>query len=240
MLGVAGSLARYRASAAHHRGLVSLYAEFVGRGDLVVDVGAHVGDRVRAFRALGARVLALEPNPMLARLLRLLHGRDRAVTVIEAAAGCNEGRALLRVNRANPSVSTLSDGFVAATDGAVGWEGQRWEGEADVAVTTLAALEREHGRPAFVKIDAEGFEPEILAGLGNPPPVLSFEITTAARETGRLALARAADHGYRRFRFSFGESHRFDAEWMDAPAMDAYLAALPVSANSGDVYAARD
>lgn len=237
VLGIAGSLARYRASGAHHRGLVSLYAGFVGPGDLAIDVGAHVGDRVRAFRALGARVVALEPNPLLARVLRLLHGRDKGVTIVEAAAGAIEGRAVLRLNRANPSVSTLSADFVAQADGAAGWEGQRWDGEADVLVTTLAAIERAHGRAAFVKIDAEGFEPDILAGLGSPPPALSFEITTAARETGRLALARAVERGYRQFRFSEGESHRFGTGWLDGGAMDAHLAALPVEANSGDVYA---
>lgn len=239
MMGLAGSLARYRASGSHHRGLVSLYGEFVGRGDLVVDVGAHVGDRVRAFRALGARVIALEPNPLLARVLRVLHGRDAGVAVVEAAAGAGEGRAVLRLNRANPSVSTLSDDFLAQADGAAGWEGQRWDGEASVAVTTLAALEQAYGPATFVKIDAEGFEPEILAGLGTPPAALSFEITTAAREIGRLALARAVEHGYGRFRFSEGESHRFSTGWMDGAAMDAHLAALPTEANSGDVYARR-
>ena len=53
-----------------------LYAEFVKPGDLVFDIGAHVGDRVRAFRRLGARVIAIEPQPALARTLRLLYGRD--------------------------------------------------------------------------------------------------------------------------------------------------------------------
>ncbi len=34
-----------------------LYSRFVRRGDLVFDVGAHVGDRIASFRRLGARVV---------------------------------------------------------------------------------------------------------------------------------------------------------------------------------------
>ena len=33
-------------------------------GDLVFDVGSHVGDRIAAFRRLGARVVACEPQPV--------------------------------------------------------------------------------------------------------------------------------------------------------------------------------
>ena len=49
-----------------------LYAGFVKPGDLVFDVGAHVGDRVRAFRRLGARVIAVEPQPAMVRALQLI------------------------------------------------------------------------------------------------------------------------------------------------------------------------
>ncbi len=44
----------------------ALYRRFVNRGDLVFDIGAHVGDRVAAFRRLGAKVVAVEPQPALA------------------------------------------------------------------------------------------------------------------------------------------------------------------------------
>ena len=45
----------------------ALYARFVKAGDLVFDIGSHVGDRIAAFRRLGARVVACEPNPSLVR-----------------------------------------------------------------------------------------------------------------------------------------------------------------------------
>ncbi len=68
-----------------------LYAQFVRPGDLVFDVGAHVGDRVASFRRLGARVVAIEPQPALAFTLKALYGRDRNVT-IESQGGGKDAR----------------------------------------------------------------------------------------------------------------------------------------------------
>src|SRR5262245_26508912 len=99
-----------------------LYGEFVRPGDLVFDVGAHVGDRVASFRRLGARVLAVEPQRSMVRTLRLLHGRDRQVTIEAVAVGAQAGRARLLINTDNPTVSSASTAFVAAAQGAAGWE----------------------------------------------------------------------------------------------------------------------
>ena len=53
-----------------------LHGNFVSSGDLVFDVGAHVGDRVASFRRLGARVVAVEPQRAMVRVLGLLYGSD--------------------------------------------------------------------------------------------------------------------------------------------------------------------
>ncbi|MEM9047245.1 MAG: FkbM family methyltransferase [Pseudomonadota bacterium] len=235
-LGVLKSLLTYRVSRRHAAGLTALYRSFVRQGGLVFDIGAHAGDRIAAFRALGARVVAVEPQPAMMRLLRLLHGRDRQVALIEAALGPIAGRAALRINRANPTVSTLSESFIKATQSAPGWEGQAWDGQCAVAVTTLDALIGEYGRPDFIKIDVEGHEAAVLAGLSSPVTALSFEIVTAARAAGQAALQAAEALGYRRFRLSLGESHVWEGGWTDAAGMHALLDALPAEANSGDVY----
>jgi 23S rRNA (adenine-N6)-dimethyltransferase len=57
-----------------------------GRGDLVVDIGAGNGLISEALARRGARVLAIERDPGLARRLRARFGPESGVTVVEADA----------------------------------------------------------------------------------------------------------------------------------------------------------
>src|SRR3954465_9105252 len=97
-LGVVRSLRLYYGHPARARAMDRLYAQFIAPGDLVFDIGAHVGDRVAAFRRLGARGAAVEPPPALHRTLRVLFGRDEQVTIVSSAVGRAPGTALMRIN----------------------------------------------------------------------------------------------------------------------------------------------
>jgi hypothetical protein len=93
--------------------------------------------------------------------------------------------------------------------------------------------------PDFVKIDVEGAEPRVLAGLTRAVPALSFEYVPAARDAAIACVERLASLGPYRFNRSTGESHRLDLdEWVGADAMREWLGALRPDAKSGDVYAA--
>jgi FkbM family methyltransferase len=215
-----------------------LYRHFVQPGDLVFDIGAHVGDRVAAFRRLGARVVAVEPQPALLRMLRLFYGRDPMIAIEAAAVGRQPGSIDLSVNLDNPTVSTVSTDFIAATAGAPGWEGQAWPKRIRVPLTTIDALVARHGAPVFIKIDVEGFEAEVLAGLTEPVQALSFEFTLIQRDIALACIERCGALGYARFNAALGESQSFEHDdWLDAPAMTRWLGALPREVNSGDVYA---
>ena len=215
-----------------------LYAQFVKTGDLVFDVGAHVGDRVASFRRLGARVVAIEPQPALLLTLKALYGRDRNVVIESKAVGRSPGTLTMKINIDNPTVSTASRAFIDAARGAQGWEGQVWEKTIVVPVTTLDALIEAHGMPAFVKIDVEGFEEEALAGMTRPVGALSFEFTTIQREVAQSCIARCAALGFQRYNAALGESQAL-GEWRSAENMSRWLLELPHAANSGDIYARR-
>src|SRR5438552_18428451 len=107
-LGLARSLAIYHAIPGRQRRMRALYAGFVRPGDLVFDIGAHVGNHVRSFASLGCRVVALEPQPDFAKLLRTLFASGSDVVVLEAAAGAARGRASLSISERTPTVTSLA------------------------------------------------------------------------------------------------------------------------------------
>lgn len=216
-----------------------LHGGFVRRGDLVFDIGAHVGDRLASFRRLGARVVAVEPQPAMVRVLKLLYGRRADVAIEAVAVGRLAGTTEMMVNADNPTVSTASAAFVSAARDAPGWESQRWTGSVAVPVTTLDALIDKHGIAAFIKIDVEGLEAEALQGLSHPVKALSFEFTTIQRDVALACIQRCKALGYARFNAALGESQAFvRTDWVGGEEIARWLSELPHAANSGDIYAA--
>lgn len=236
--GVWRSLRVYHGAEAPRAAMDALYARFIKPSDLAFDIGAHVGDRVSSFRRLGARVVALEPQPLLQRALHLIHGRDPAVILVPVAVAAERGLSTLHVNTRNPTVSTLSSAFLVEADGAEGWQGQSWDATMTVPVVTLDRLIATFGPPAFIKIDIEGYEDEALRGLTQPVPALSFEFTTIARDVAQRCLEMLMSLGDYRFDVALGESQTLTfGRWITAAEMSKYLELLPHAANSGDVYA---
>jgi FkbM family methyltransferase len=238
--GVLRSLRIYYGDRTRADAMVRHYGQLIRPGDLVFDIGAHVGDHIAAFRRLGARVIAAEPQPALARVLHLLYGRDGGVVIKQAAVGLAPGTANLMINVANPTISSASEAFIRAAQCAPGWEGETWSKSISVPMVTLDALVAEFGVPTFIKIDVEGFEAEVLAGLNQPVAALSFEFTTIQREVATGCLTRCVALGFVRFNAALGDSQTFAHErWVDCELMRRWLRALPHEANSGDIYATR-
>jgi len=238
-LAVARSLAIYYGlMPLRARRMARLYAPWVRPGALCFDVGAHVGNRVRCWRGLGARVLAIEPHPDLVAVLRRLYGRDRQVEILAAAVGAAPGRAQLLADKRNLTVATLSAGWASRMGSDPRFQGIDWTPAAEVEVTTLDVLIAGFGRPAFVKIDVEGLEPEVLAGLSTPLAALSFEYLTAAPEAALACVERLEGLAAYRYNWSPGESHRLaSAAWLDAEEIRRVLGTLARGTGSGDVYA---
>jgi len=223
------------------RALRKLYRPFIDPGDRVFDVGAHVGDRTRAFAALGARVVAVEPHPDLAARLRRRFRRDARVEIIDTAIGAEPGRATLHVSSATPTVSTLDSGWMRRVrERNPGFSDVRWDRPVEVSVITLDAMIERYGEPAFVKIDVEGFEPTVLAGLGRPVRALSFEFVAGALDGASDCIARLARLGDYRFNAVAGERRRLRwSSWRSPSETANWLAAGADGLASGDVYARR-
>lgn len=237
MRGILRSLIVYYGVPGRLRQIERFYKPFIQPGDLCFDVGAHVGNRVWAWRRLGARVVAVEPQPQMMRWLRLLYGRSPHIHLLPVALGGRPGEQPLYVSRRHPTVTTLSSEWITAVQQTDSFAGVRWETAVTVPVTTLDALIAQFGRPAFCKIDVEGYEAEVLRGLSQPIPALSFEYIPAAIQVAQDCLAHLAQLGVYEFNWSEGESHRWQsAHWLPAEEMSPHLTRLAQGKKSGDVY----
>lgn len=153
----------------------------VNRGDTVWDVGAHVGAYTRRFADLvgdAGCVVALEPSPtVLPELTAAVRDRGNVV-VIDAALSDATGIAA----------------FYGTDDGPTSFHGLSADGS-DHALRRDGVVRTERGDtiatdhpPNLVKIDVEGFELEVLNGMGSV--LLGPGLHTVALEMHFQTLAR--------------------------------------------------
>nr|WP_289073239.1 FkbM family methyltransferase [uncultured Halomonas sp.] len=222
------------------RSLKRLYQPFLVPGDIAFDIGAHLGDRSAAFQALGAQVIALEPQPALAkwfqRLLKSPH-----ITLLPLAVGPTPGHAEIAISVGNPTLSTLATEWrrhVGKRN--AGFQRVRWEETLQVEMTTLDALIERFGEPRFIKIDVEGFEAEVLQGLSCPVAALSMEFVAGMLDVTHACLAEVNRLGDYRFNAIAGEQRQFRfATWLTPEEMASWLAEGAEQLASGDIYACR-
>ena len=238
LFGLWRSLLIYYAIPGRAAGWRRLYRPFISPGDLCFDLGAHVGSRSAAMLALGARVVAVEPQPDYAAVLKRLYGRIPNFTLVSQAVGQQPGRARLLVSTRKPTVSTLSPEWAAEVAKTPGFAGVAWDAQLETEATTLDALISEFGLPAFCKIDVEGSELDVLLGLSQPISALSFEYIPAAGERALQCLKRLQGLGTYHFNLVEGEKPHFSlAAWADGHTLAAKLESLPSSARAGEVFA---
>ncbi len=222
----------------NQRRLRKFYGQFVSNGDLCFDIGAHVGNRTATFSALGARVIAVDPQPVCISYLHRRFDRDPKVTIVEQAVSDTPGKLNLHISHTTPTITTASgkDWRERMNDNA--WYEVEWEEIQTVEATTLDELIRQFGIPAFCKIDVENYEAKVLAGLSVPIPIISFEYFPPYLDDTLACFDILAQLGNYEFNWSFGESQVMErGEWLPVDDMRQIVAGYSRHSEYGDVYA---
>lgn len=211
------------------------YGQFFQRGELVFDIGANVGNYSETFSTLGATVVAVEPNPFCCQsLCRLARARD--IRVERCAVGASAGTASLRVCDQNV-LCTLSDEWFQQIENSSIHRGAHWVEQIEVPVVTLDSLAERYGVPAFVKIDVEGYEENVIDGMSFDPKFLSFEFNDLLREVAIHCVEKLGRRGYE-FNPIAGLEFEFQfPNWKTGQQTLEWLASYKGKEEFGDIFA---
>lgn len=225
----------YRRIDAEDERRIEFYSQFIKKGDLVFDVGANLGNRTKAFLALGAQVIAFEPQPLCADFLEAMLKGEPGFKLVRKALGATECQSEMLLSDTHV-LSSLSPAWIKATSSSGRFASVKWDRRAVVSITTLDQALHEFGLPSFVKIDVEGYEAEVLSGLSKPVPCVSIEFTGEYLENTFRAIDHLASLGPIEGQVSLAESLTFSFEtWLPAPLLKPRLS-LFGEGWAGDVY----
>lgn len=190
---------------AEKRKAVDFFKDFISKGnvktDLWFDIGANIGSRTSLFLRLSKRVLSVEPDPENLRILQRRFRFSRRVQLMPVALGAREGIVNLYQGGAFSTVSTKERDLLQRREGFMGGRLQK-EASIPVKQQTLDSLIGSLGRPDFIKIDVEGYEKEVIAGLSVPVHALSFEANLSEFADETFQAVRHLDR-LSRYQFNF-------------------------------------
>ncbi|WP_159650167.1 MULTISPECIES: FkbM family methyltransferase [unclassified Bosea (in: a-proteobacteria)] len=141
-------------------------------GDIVYDVGANNGHVTRILATVAKHVFAFEPNKSVIK--PLADDRIPNVTIIEKAVSDVPGFATFYVDN-REGVGAVASSLMPL----IGMEGKTLP--VRVETTTIDLFSRQSATvPNLIKIDVEGFEPNVIAGaewvIREYRPIIIFEL----------------------------------------------------------------
>lgn len=213
------------------------YRQFINEGDLCFDIGANIGNRTKPFLNLKAKVVAVEPQSACCKILRDSFGDS--ITILQKGVGDKKG-VLDFFEADSPIISSFSEEWIEEVK-KDRFKDFNWNKPIKVEVTTLDDLIAEYGHPAFVKIDVEGYELNVLQGLNQPVKCLSFEYTVPEQTEHAIACIKQFQKVSPKATFNYSprESLRMAfTEWIDIDTMCNLIKSSKFAKTlAGDIYA---
>lgn len=236
--GIFRSIAMYYWKPFNRQRLKYFYSQFIKSGDLSFDIGAHLGNRTDAWNMLGAKIIAIEPQPKCMAYMKKRFKNKPNITLLEKAVGNKAGIATFHVSEMTPTISTLSDEKWRRTIAEDTSFKVSWDQQIEVEVLTLDQLINQFGLPAFCKIDVENYELEVLEGLSYPVPALSLEFYTSHLESTIKCIEQLESIANYEYNWTNSEKQTFNSkDWLSARQMKDIFLNIDKKGLSGDLYA---
>lgn len=145
--------------------IIESIAQFIRNASVILDIGAHVGSHSLAYSHINpnAQIYAFEPQAKVFELLErnIKHNKRQNIKALNKAVGPNSGSIEMATA---PSDGPNTDAEVEYGTGKVFNLGGLSIGVGGESVD-MCSIDDMNLDCQFIKIDAEGFEPYVLAGL---------------------------------------------------------------------------
>jgi len=167
----------------YERMLVAIVRELTRPGDIVLDIGANLGNHTVYWAMARRRVIAFEPNPITRSALVESLGRNKLETLVDihpvalsTASGMGSLTALLANNQGAIAVEAVAGG--------------------EIPIIRLDDLELPE--VAAIKIDVEGAEENVLLGarqtISRLRPLIIMEMQGGASDSAGTLLRELGYH----------------------------------------------
>jgi FkbM family methyltransferase len=207
------------------RRLKKFYQNFIGNSDFMIAIGDHQGIISDTSQKIGALTLIVEPLPDSYRLLCEKFASSKNVILLHTDIGAFD--AAFTFNEAyEKNILPYSSNLTASAS------------QPMVKITTLDEIIVQHGIPIFLKINANGFENEVLKGLNTPILTISVAFYSYLFEKTIENIRRILEIGNYEFNWILDEEPSLQSkEWLDAKALHQSMSDFNKQRFAGQIFA---
>jgi len=137
------------------------------KNKLVFDVGSNIGEVTKKFINAGAKVVAIEPQSKITKG----DNYEGVYAIRNICLSSKIGNVGFYTNNRATTTATCFEDWKRIQHPNTKWA------KMTMRATTLDALIEEFGKPVYIKIDVEGYEHKVLAGLSHKVDFITFEFT---------------------------------------------------------------
>ena len=203
----------------------TFYSNFIGNSDFAITIGDSNGNISEILLQLGALVLVVEPLPEnFVYAEKKLKNYPQTILLHEDIGAFN---AQFTYNEAyEKNILPYSSNLTVGADQSV------------VKIRTVDELIREYGLPAFIKINANGFENEVLKGITVPILLVSVSFYSYLHSKTTENVRRLMTIGDYEFNWILNEDAKFQSkEWLSPKELNTSMSDFGQGRFSGEIFA---